>query len=780
MVRLGLADGIGREIQGLWGLLNYADNTGMGVEYSLPQIRDAIVRGFDEREFKEFCFDYFSQAISAIPQSETLRHKAMELVSWCHSRDRTDELIDAIKKERPNAFEPPSQKKDTLPRRAQFFGRTKEIEQVLRALDPHDRSWGIVIDGIGGIGKTALAVECAHRALEAGTYASAVFITAKTNRLVSGEIKEEHPTARTIDEFVNEAARAIGREGIAQESGEAKRRALLAALRGEKTLLIFDNLETLNKAEDEAMGDWLRDLPGGCKAMLTSRRRGGEGAVWLRLDKLEDSAALEIIKAEMDKDAGLAAKFNRARPERWQALVDEAGGSPLALTSVLGILRKRHTLSVEGAIELLRKKDADADLLKFVFQEAKKDLTDNDVTALRALSFFAPSASFEAWAETAELSREALTNTIDRLNTLSLLNVNAGEDRYALHPLTRGFARADLLADGAVRRTAALRFARYWVEYAERFGGQDKDSYKTFPKLEAEWDNLSAAEEVIWEWCDSERSDRVPTSWAERSGHLNPDREFARLLMGHARALRQFLWFGGRWEERILLASRQYAATLGMEDWSNAGWGARDMAWMYYNRAETDEAQTWAEKCQQAWNKCTKDDQAEAERMLGLVAEQRKDYATAQQKYEAALAMYRDIGAKQDEGSVLNDLGGLAHAREDYATAEGHFRAALEIARKTENVEMQAGCFGNLGSLALDKKDYPAARGWVEQALPLAQRVGRQDLIGSDKYRLARVCEAEGNRAEALALAREAVAIFERLKYQDLPSARAFLQKLEA
>ena len=46
---------------------------------------------------------------------------------------------------------------DNLPRRAAFFGRTQEMETVLQALSPEERGWGAVIDGIGGIGKTALA-----------------------------------------------------------------------------------------------------------------------------------------------------------------------------------------------------------------------------------------------------------------------------------------------------------------------------------------------------------------------------------------------------------------------------------------------------------------------------------------------------------------------------------------------------------------------------------------------------------------------------------------------
>ena len=43
----------------------------------------------------------------------------------------------------------------------------------MRALSPADRTWG-------GIGKSALAIEAAHRAQDAGAFDAFVFITAKT------------------------------------------------------------------------------------------------------------------------------------------------------------------------------------------------------------------------------------------------------------------------------------------------------------------------------------------------------------------------------------------------------------------------------------------------------------------------------------------------------------------------------------------------------------------------------------------------------------------------
>ncbi|MBI4675542.1 MAG: hypothetical protein HY741_28190 [Chloroflexi bacterium] len=176
-----------------------------------------------------------------------------------------------------------------------------------------------------GRGKTTLIVEAAHRAQDAGAFDAFVFITAKQNILAPSGIREQTPAARTLDDFLNETARVLGQPGIAKLTSDEKRRALLDTIRATRVLLIYDNLETLSKEEQEAMADFLRELPQGCKAIITSRRRGGEGAVWLRVEKLDWDAARGIIENEMARDAGLATKLRRVE-SRWQELYDETNG----------------------------------------------------------------------------------------------------------------------------------------------------------------------------------------------------------------------------------------------------------------------------------------------------------------------------------------------------------------------------------------------------------------------------------------------------------------------
>jgi tetratricopeptide (TPR) repeat protein len=653
---------------------------------------------------------------------------------------------------------------DNLPRRAPFFGRDREMDIVLRTLSPEDRTWGVLLDGIGGIGKSALAVEAAYRCKEKGLFDAFIFVSAKQNILDPRGIRELKPSARTLDEFLNETARVLGETGIAKLAGDDKRRALLDALRVTRSLLIYDNLETLAKEEQEALADFLRELPQACKAIITSRRRGGEGAVWLRLEKLEWDAAHSIIESEMARDPQLTNKLQQAGAARWQELYDETKGSPLALMHTLGLMRVRATLTFDGALKLLQG-NPDPDLQKFIFQEARRELTANDEAALRALSFFVPSATFEAWMQVAELSRNALETTIDRLSALSLVDVLTGEERYALHPLTRNFVRDELLADVQITGIIGKRFAEYWSAYAPLYGGNIKQNHKTYNRLEAEWANLYAA--IAWFWQTAAVKDN-------EAG----DKGAAMRLISLANSLWQFLYYSGRWDEGIYLDSRAYRASLALNRWSAAGWCAYHVVVIHYNRDEFDEAEHWTDYCTEAFTRGGFNfEQAVGMRARGLLLRGRKDYDEAERLNQKALAIFHDLKDDVWIADTLCELGHLARSRNQDDRAEQYYRETLTF-KENINPASRVITYIGLGNLAVDRKHWAEARDWYEKALQLARETSLQTFLAISLIGLARVHEAEGQPELALSLAREALPIYEQLQYSDLASARELIKRL--
>jgi len=122
----------------------------------------------------------------------------------------------------------------------------------------------------------------------------------------------------------------------------------------------------------------------------------------------------------------------------------------------------------------------------------------------------------------------------------------------------------------------------------------------------------------------------------------------------------------------------------------------------------------------------------------------------------------------------------VERASKDYAAAERDYREALRIAKINKNNEHIANYTGNLAALALDREQWAEAEFLAREALALAEKVGRQELIASDCQRIAEALLRQ-NKAlpEARAFARRAVEIYTRLRSPRLQSAQETLAEIE-
>ena len=131
-----------------------------------------------------------------------------------------------------------------LPRLTHFFGRKKELEVIAKALLPQTRTWGVLIDGPGGMGKTSLAVKAAE--LARADFDRVLFVSTKNQKLTpEGTVAVSNSIVPAYPELLSQTARLLGL-AHATDKPEAERAALIkAAMEKEKVLLIFDNLENL-------------------------------------------------------------------------------------------------------------------------------------------------------------------------------------------------------------------------------------------------------------------------------------------------------------------------------------------------------------------------------------------------------------------------------------------------------------------------------------------------------------------------------------------------------
>ncbi len=148
-------------------------------------------------------------------------------------------------------YQSPKPTGNTLPSQPYFFGRVDELKTIASALSPDSRTWGALIDGPGGIGKTALAIKAAHDA-PAELFERKIFITAKVRELTAeGEAKLTDFTRPTYLAMLDELGKELGADGLEKLAPDERPNELRLALAGKKALIIFDNLGNPSQKKNE-------------------------------------------------------------------------------------------------------------------------------------------------------------------------------------------------------------------------------------------------------------------------------------------------------------------------------------------------------------------------------------------------------------------------------------------------------------------------------------------------------------------------------------------------
>jgi hypothetical protein len=119
-----------------------------------------------------------------------------------------------------------------LPALQPFFGREAELSKIADALEPESRTWGALIDGPGGMGKTSLAVRAAYDAPSA-TFEKIVYVSLKSRELDDDGVRDLSGFLISgLAELFNEVARELGHPDIVKAPEDKRPRLLLDVLRG--------------------------------------------------------------------------------------------------------------------------------------------------------------------------------------------------------------------------------------------------------------------------------------------------------------------------------------------------------------------------------------------------------------------------------------------------------------------------------------------------------------------------------------------------------------------
>ncbi|HEX6130079.1 MAG TPA: BTAD domain-containing putative transcriptional regulator [Candidatus Limnocylindria bacterium] len=627
-----------------------------------------------------------------------------------------------------------------------FIGRGDEIAEAGRILDAARL---LTLTGVGGVGKTRLAIEIAWKLIP--EFAGGAWFVDLAPATAGALIDRQIATAM----------------GMPEQGGAALADQLASRLREADTLLILDNCEHLREATAQRAAQLLAAVPG-LRILATSREALGiPGEVDYPLQPLG-------LPADDDPDAIRRAEavslfLARARAAR-PRMPDDAP----TLVTVAGICRELEGLPLALELAAARAKALSVteiaaqvhDRFRFLVswrrlttarhQTLRKavdwsyDLLESDAQrTLAQLSVFAGGFSLDAVASVStdgddDYALELLT----RLTDASLLVVEEtdGISRYRLLETIRQYA-AERLADNGeadqVREKHAAHFeslaVRAWRPL--RFGD---DSPKWVAQLARDHDNLRAA-----------------LAWAREQG------DGGRLLR-MTESLWWFWWMhgdlmeGAEWLQEALARSPDHSDRLH----GRALYGASGLAWARGDLEAASELVTRAMSVAEA----TGDVMFESAGVntLALVALLRGDAARAEQMFEAArrrAAMDESDPAWRDQlmATQMNNMGTAAHQQGKLALARQRHEEALDAFRRLGDADGMATAQLQLGLVDADDGRWDAAHDHFVGALRVYDAAGFSHYTAECLDGLAAVANARGMAGQAAVLLGAAVGIRERV-----------------
>jgi tetratricopeptide (TPR) repeat protein len=651
----------------------------------------------------------------------------------------------------------------------QFVGRQQELAEVRRLLSPRSRAVVVTVDGIGGIGKSALALESAYAfhdqyaqlpAIE--RFEAIVWISAKRSYLTAGGILERHQAFRTLDDLYAAIAQVLDYPAITRVKAEEQRAIVEGVLREHRTLLILDNLETV---DNEQLLSFLRELPDPTKAIVTTRHRI-DIAYPVRLAGMPHEDALKLITQEAER------KRVSLSTTHQESLWQRTGGVPLAIVWSIGLM------NLGGSVEsvLHRLESGQSDIARFCFEEGVAEIRSKHKEAHRlllTLSLFSVDASREALGIIAGFGEDTFGRDLglEQLQRLSL--VNKEEDRFSLLPLTHSFVLSESTRFGKWLNRARARWQVYFHTLVEDNGGWS-DNWRGHDLIERELENIIAVIEYFVNHLKYHRSgdDSITIDISSL--------ESAKMIVSFISDVTRTCRLRGYWNECENLHRTAIRIGRAINDTGSIGWSCYDLSRISYYRGDKDAEKRWALEVHLEWMRGDhKEWMCHADRLLGLVALHNGEFEEATQLLNKALNDYRRLKADGSPEDFVESLGYLAEQQSDYPRARSLYQQAVDLCRQRNNSLDLAANLLNLGRVELAILDVVAAKDAFEESLKLARESGRIEVIAQGLYHIASLETMQSNHRSGIDNVHQALDLFRRLGMKrEQADAEALLAKL--
>ncbi|MEU9504609.1 BTAD domain-containing putative transcriptional regulator [Streptomyces sp. NPDC048196] len=710
----------------------------------------------------------------------------------------------------PDAADPVVVRPQQLPATvADFTGRSAFVDELGKQLATAEGSVMAVsaLTGIGGVGKTTLAVHVSHAAREH-------FPDGQLYVDLQGAGHTPSEPEAVLGSFL----RALGTPDSSIPDGLEERSALYrSTLAGRRVLALLDN------ARDAAQVRPL--LPGseGCAALITSRARLIDlaGAYLIDVDVMSPEEALKLFTRIVGEE--------RVSAERQSAMavVGACGFLPLAIRIAASRLAARRTWTVSTLARKLADERRRLDELRAgdlavtaTFELGYGQLEPHQARAFRLLGLAdGPDISLAAAAALLDMDVESAEDLIESLVDASLLE-SAAPGRYRFHDLVRLYARACAERDEhpPTERDAALsRLLDFYLATAkevytlERPGDRLAD-HMARPQYAGlaftdrigalEWlfgearcllacaqqsagpktlrravDLLLLAQDLAESGADSRQYEHVNMALLEAARAMDDQRAQARIHV----ALTNVHTLAGRFDKADEHAQSAMLLGLATQDAFASSYAPNDRGIIANSQSRHADAEAYLTQALGAFRE-DRNKPSEASALCNLsrvhLATDRVD--TAIRLAQEGIAIYRELGATRRLANGMYALG-LAFTRaQRLEDATEQLNKALAIFQASRQRFWEGMTYFRLAETDLTAGHPAQAANHAEQALTALRAIGGEWWHANVLTLLGRALDGVGQSGRARVCWQEALSVYERLDSPEGAAVRRLLRPVAA
>ncbi len=626
-----------------------------------------------------------------------------------------------------------------------FTGRDRELSSLDRALDEQSQAGGTLvvsaIGGMGGVGKTWLALHWAHRRLD---------------RFPDGQLYVDlrgfDPAGRPVAPatVVRGFLEALGVSSAAIPVEPEAQAALYRSLAAERRMLII-----LDNASDTAQVTPL--LPGGatCTVLVTSRRRltgliATHGARSVVLDVLPGDEARQLLARHLGRTR------LSAEPDAADTLLTYCAGLPLALGIVAARAATHPSLSLTALASELRDDTHRLDALdagepqadlRAVLSWSSQALSPAAARAFGLLGIApVPDLTPSAAAGLLALSPETTRTLLRELDHAHLIQRHAPE-RYRMHDLLRLHAAEQArVRHGPDEQQAALRRLVEFYTHTALAGARLLAPHHPAPLLGEPAPGLAvqppADQTTAMAWFDAEHAGLLAAQQlAHRSGWHSAVCHLAWALDPYHRRRGHLEAQAAAWRLAVTCARRLPDPALRTQTHQMLGDAYAQLGRTTDALRHLHHALALAEQTGDVAG------QGEIHHSLGGTFERHGDDRRALEHANQALLIFRSLDNTFQQARALNGVGWLQTRLGEYGEARANCQAALALLRQHPSDNRQFGesnTLDSLGYIAYCVRDYDEALDYYRQALAICRTHGHSYLEADVLDRIARIHLEQG------------------------------------